>query len=131
MNVSLSANTAFRKELARSAAIEKVSDLEEKTRLLQIYDYTTRSIRNDLPAGALVSLKGVGLLPEEGDPEIILSPVDSEETFPVTDIFKVSDRDLMFHLPSGLAAGDYRVRLLVKRGLKKKEVEYRETVSIL
>jgi hypothetical protein len=53
----------------------------------------------------------------EGDPEIILSPVDSEETFPVTDIFKVSDRDLMFHLPSGLAAGDYRVRLLIKRGL--------------
>ena len=66
MNVSLSANTAFRKELARSAPIEKVSD-----------------------------------------------------------------RDLMFHLPADLAAGDYRVRLLVKRGLTKKGVEYRETVSIL
>jgi len=130
VNVSLTANTKFRKELAQNASIEKVTDLEEKAKLIQIYDYSTRSFSNVLPAGGLVSLRGIGLKPEEGDPEIVLSSVDGGEDFPVENLHRVTERDLMFNLPAGLAAGDYRVKLLVKRGLTKKEVEYGNAVTI-
>ncbi|MBN2628532.1 MAG: hypothetical protein JXA95_17835 [Spirochaetales bacterium] len=76
VNVSMTANGDFKKELAKNAFVEKVSDLEEKTKIFEIYDYTSRSVSNELPAG------------------------------------------------------DYRVRIRTERNKTKKEVEYKDTLTI-
>ncbi len=51
VNVIMTANGDFKKELAKNAFVKKVSDLEEKTKIFELYDYTSRSLSNELAAG--------------------------------------------------------------------------------
>ena len=130
VNVSMSANCRFKKELAEEALIERVAQVEERTRILQLFNYNTRSFSHEFPPGGLVSLKGRNLQPDEGDPQVILRREGADEDVPVTDIYKATDREIMFNLPADLEAGDYRIKLYLEKGLVKKEIEYGELIAI-
>ena len=130
VNMSLSPNNNLRKELNRTTTVRKISDREKKVRIFHLYDYATRSVRNEFPPGGLVNLKGFGFLSDEGDPQIFLCPPGSDRRIPVSRIYSSTARNILFGLPDGLEPGNYRIKLLVIKGLTRKEVEYKETVTI-
>ncbi len=130
VNMSLSPNNNLRKELNRTTTLQKISDKEKKVRIFHLYDYATRSVRNEFPLGGLVNLKGNGFLSDEGDPVICLCSLGSDRSFPVSRIYSSSSRNILFGLPDGLEPGGYRLKLVIVNGLTRKEVEYKETVTI-
>ena len=130
VNMSLSPNNNLRRELNRTTTVQKISDREKRVRIFHLYDYATRSVRNEFPLGGLVNLKGSGFLSDGGDPEIYLCPSGTDKRIHVSRIYSSTARNILFGLPDDLEPGDYRVKLVVVKGLTRKEVEYKDTVSI-
>jgi len=96
----------------------------------RLYDYRSRSFGTGFAPGAIVGIKGNGLLPVEGDPQVLLRPEGGTDWIPVTEILDLTERHIQCVLPADLAAGTYKLRIVVDEGDTPVNVDYGETLTI-
>ena len=130
MCLNLNPSKKFREEMVLKAALEKTEHRSLDTEISRIYDYNTRRFTTNFAAGCLIGVHGKNLLPEEGDPQIMLNREGSEEMVLLGPIMDVSDRMVMGHIPRDLEGGEYHVILVREEGKKKVHTPYDKTITI-
>ncbi|MBN2626023.1 MAG: hypothetical protein JXA95_05100 [Spirochaetales bacterium] len=130
VGLNLCPTGAFRNELSHKASVEKVQRVKKVREIGRLYDYRSRSFGTGFAAGAIIGIKGYGLLPEEGDPRVLLRREDGTDWLPVTEILDLTDRHIQCTLPADLAAGSYKLRIVVDEGDTPVNVDYGETITI-
>ena len=130
MCLNLNPSKKFREEMERTATVEKTEHRSLDRELSRIYDYATRRYTTDFTAGGLIGVHGKNLLPDEGDPQIMLNRTGTEDMVPLGPILDVSERAVMGYLPQELEAGEYHVVLIREEGLKKEHIPYDKRINI-
>jgi hypothetical protein len=132
VQVSLSSARSLQKYVDHEAATEKVRGKVRLPEVDRVYDFTTNAVNSTLSAGRMAELKGCNLYLNGTDPElgIYFTGEETGEEVKVDVINRQTSGTVLFTVPEGLPAGNYKVTVRCAFGADVREGSLKDIISV-
>jgi hypothetical protein len=132
VKVSMSAARSLQKYVDHEAATEKVRGKVRLPEVDRVLDFTTNAVNSTVSPGRMAELKGCNLFLNGTDPEegIYFVGEETGEEVKVDVINRKTSGTVLFTVPEGITAGNYKVTVRCGFGSDVREGSLKDIISV-